>query len=607
MESVTTRVNLLGDPTNHRRHPVSGLDGVKLATEASPGVNRQASEGGDTTVGTAASKSEKTSIRSSHRIGAWNVRGLLEAGKLTIVEKEMESHDISILGISETHMRGNGHFTTATGNTMYFSGCEDSSLSGVGIILPPHLNKYVLGYNPVSDRILTMKLNTNPCVLNVIQIYAPTAQAQDELIVDFYGKLEEILNSIPSREIKIILGDWNAKVGSTLDDNHIRSTVGKFGLGIRNERGEKLIEFCIERNLSIMNTYFQHHPRRLYTWRSPGDRYRNQIDYIILDGRWRSSVSNVKTFPGAEGGSDHNLLVANFSLRLKAPRRQPPKPNSLDPSEQPIFREALEAILKDSPTHIHANADTQWKHLKGHINDALDQIAKKKKPEPKKKCWISDHSWELIQRRKDLKTSGLQDGAKVKYSELSRAIRVSCRLDKNHFVEGICRDIERFSNKLQTADLFKKVRVLSRQFKAKSWVIRDADGTVLHEFDRIAERWRAYCEQLYTDSHSTSGINPEWKDLELEPMILPSETSTALESLKKNKAPGSDRITAEVLYAMGDLGVMTLYKICSHIWQHARRSTVSTGVVYGRFYENLGYQIISSPYFATCMAQVRQS
>ncbi|XP_037867678.1 craniofacial development protein 2 [Bombyx mori] len=319
MESVTTRVNLLGDPTNHRRHPVSGLDGVKLATEASPGVNRQASEGGDTTVGTAASKSEKTSIRLSHRIGAWNVRGLLEAGKLTIVEKEMESHDISILGISETHMRGNGHFTTVTGNTMYFSGCEDSSLSGVGIILPPHLNKYVLGYNPVSDRILTMKLNTNPCVLNVIQIYAPTAQAQDELIVDFYGKLEEILNSIPSREIKIILGDWNAKVGSTLDDNHIRSTVGKFGLGIRNERGEKLIEFCIERNLSIMNTYFQHHPRRLYTWRSPGDRYRNQIDYIILDGRWRSSVSNVKTFPGAECRSDHNLLVANFSLRLKAP------------------------------------------------------------------------------------------------------------------------------------------------------------------------------------------------------------------------------------------------------------------------------------------------
>ena len=92
---------------------------------------------------------------------------------------------------------------------------------------------------------------------------------------------------------------------------------GKFGLGIQNEEGQRLIEFCQENALIIANTLFQQHKRRLYTWTSPDGQHRNQIDYILCSQRWRSSIQSTKTGPGADGGSDHELLIAKFRLKLK--------------------------------------------------------------------------------------------------------------------------------------------------------------------------------------------------------------------------------------------------------------------------------------------------
>ena len=90
---------------------------------------------------------------------------------------------------------------------------------------------------------------------------------------------------------------------------------GKFGQGAHNEAGQRLIEFCQENTLVIANTLFQQHKRRLYTWTSPDGQYQNQIDYILCSQRWRSSIQSAKTRPGL--GSDHELLIAKFRLKLK--------------------------------------------------------------------------------------------------------------------------------------------------------------------------------------------------------------------------------------------------------------------------------------------------
>ena len=97
----------------------------------------------------------------------------------------------------------------------------------------------------------------------------------------------------------------------------IPGVTGKFGLGVQNEVGQRLTEFRQESALVIANTFFQKHKRWLYIWTSPDSQYWNQTDYILCSQIWRSSIQSAKTRPGADCGSDHELLIAKFRLNLK--------------------------------------------------------------------------------------------------------------------------------------------------------------------------------------------------------------------------------------------------------------------------------------------------
>ena len=138
---------------------------------------------------------------------------------------------------------------------------------------------------------------------HVIQVYALTSSAKEAEVEWFYEDLQDLLELTPKKDILFIIGDWNAKVGS----QETLAVAGKFGLGIWNEAGQRLIEFCRENALVIANTLLQKYKRRLYTWTSSDGQPRNQIDYILCSQRWRSSIQSAKTRPGADCGSDHEL------------------------------------------------------------------------------------------------------------------------------------------------------------------------------------------------------------------------------------------------------------------------------------------------------------
>ena len=111
----------------------------------------------------------------------------------------------------------------------------------------------------------------------VIQAYAPTSKAEEAEVERFYEDLQDLSELTPKKDVLFIIGDWNAKVGS----QKILGVTGKFGLGVQNETGQRLIELCQENALVIANTLFQQHKRRLYTWTSPDGQHQNQIDYIL--------------------------------------------------------------------------------------------------------------------------------------------------------------------------------------------------------------------------------------------------------------------------------------------------------------------------------------
>ena len=158
-----------------------------------------------------------------------------------------------------------------------------------------------------------VRFQGKPFNITVIQAYAPTSNAEEAEVERFYEDLQDVLELTPPKNVLFIIWDWNAKVGS----QETPGVTGKFGLGIRNEAGKRLIEFCQENTLVKANTLFQQHKRRLYPWISPDGQHRNQIDYILCSQRWRSSIQSPKTRPGTDCGSDHELLIAKFRLKLK--------------------------------------------------------------------------------------------------------------------------------------------------------------------------------------------------------------------------------------------------------------------------------------------------
>ena len=144
---------------------------------------------------------------------------------------------------------------------------------------------------------ISVHFQGKPYSITVIQVYAPTSN-DEEAEVEWFRRPIDLLELTPKKDVLFIIGDWNAKVGN----QETPGVIGNFSLGVQNEAGQKLIEFCQENALVIANTLFQQHKKRFYTWTSPDGQYWNQIDYILWAKDGESLYSQQK--------KDRELTVA---------------------------------------------------------------------------------------------------------------------------------------------------------------------------------------------------------------------------------------------------------------------------------------------------------
>ena len=188
----------------------------------------------------------------------------MNQGKLEVVKQEMARVNMDILGISELKWTGMGEFNS---DDHYIYYCRQESLrrNEVAIMVNKRVQKAVLGCNLKNDRMISVCFQGKPFNISVIQAHAPTSNAEDAEVERFYEDLQGILERTPKKDVLFIIEDWNVQVGS----QETPGVTGKFGLGVQNEAGQRLIEFCQKNTLVIANTLFQQHKRTLYTWTSP--------------------------------------------------------------------------------------------------------------------------------------------------------------------------------------------------------------------------------------------------------------------------------------------------------------------------------------------------
>src|SRR5574341_1248351 len=376
---------------------------------------------------------------------------------------------------------------------------------------------------------ISVRFQGKPFNITVIQAYASTSNAKEAEVEWFYEDLQDLLELTPKKDVLFIIGDWNTKVGS----QETPGVTGKFGLGIRKEAGQKLIEFCQENALIITNTLFQQHKRRLNTWTSPDGQHRNQTDYILCSQRWRSSIQSTKTRPGPDCGSDHELLIAKFRLKLKKVGKTT-RPSRYDLNQIP-YDDTVEVRNRFKGLDlIDRVPDELWMEVCDIVQETgIKTISKKKKC--KKAKWLSEEALQIAVKRREAKNKG----EKERYKHLNAEFQRIARKDKKAFFSDQCKEIEGNNRMGKTRVLFKKIRDTKGTFHAKMDSIKDRNGMDLTEAEDIKKRWQEYTEELYKkDLHDPD--NHDGVITHLEPDILEYEVKWALGSITVNKASGGD-------------------------------------------------------------------
>ena len=183
----------------------------------------------------------------------------MNQGKLEVVKQEMARVNVNILGISKLKWTGMGEFNSDD-HYIYYCGQESLRRNGGAIMVNKRVQTAVLGCNLKNNRMISVCFQGKTFNITIIQIYAPTSNAEAAEVERFYEDLQDLLELTPPKDILFIIGDWNAKVGS----QEIPGVTGKFGLGVKNEAGQRLTEFCQANALVIANTLSQQHKKRCY-------------------------------------------------------------------------------------------------------------------------------------------------------------------------------------------------------------------------------------------------------------------------------------------------------------------------------------------------------
>ena len=220
-------------------------------------------------------------------IGCWNVRTLYSIGKSAQLAREMDKYKIDVMGISECRWMGQGKVKMNTGESVIFSGREDNiHRHGVAIMMTKNGEQALLESKPISDRIIYARFFSRYVKLSIIQVFAPTNEANVEDKDNFYEQLQTVVESVHKHDILLVIGDFNAKVGE--DNEGYENIIGSHGVGERNDN-------------------IPHRLIHKQTWTSPGGKTKNQIDHVLVSRQHRTSVLDIRAMGGADIASDHQL------------------------------------------------------------------------------------------------------------------------------------------------------------------------------------------------------------------------------------------------------------------------------------------------------------
>ena len=480
----------------------------------------------------------------------------------------MERRKIGVLCVQETRWKGNKARELGEGYKLFYSGANEEGRNGVGIVLSKELKESLIGVNRKSDRIMSLKLGLGATVVNIVCAYAPQTGCTEEEKDAFWEEMDQELRTIPGRERVILGGDLNGHLG--ISRTGIDRVHGGWGVGERNEGGERVIDFAVAFDLALINTFFEKKESRLITYRSGGRE--SQIDLLLCKRHHLIEVSNCKVINGESVAAQHRMVVIDCRLRNCRKSRTP----KMDPKIKwwklkntelrTMFKErVLEAI------RLHEDVQEWWTENSKVIlkigEELLGKSSGRKPPNDKESWWWNEEVQAQVKSKKVAKKKAdlsnlVQDKEDYKKAkkEASRAVAKAMAETLNEIYE-----------ELETPEGEKKILRIAKARDAASKdltqvrQIKDNQGVILAEEGEIKSRWEAYFERLLNEENPRTVFEDGHPNEAVTTALTRREVERAVKKMKNGKATGPDRIPVEVWKSLGEEGIDILWDLMQKI------------------------------------------
>lgn len=471
-------------------------------------------------------------------IATYNIRTMSNPEHLVKLEKELEHIKWDVLGLCETRLPGEKTTILKSGHILHQNNSvERTGQGGVAFLINKKLKHLITEVNSISDRVIYMILKLNKRYsIQFIHGYAPTSQADDEQMETFLEDISKAMDS-HNTHYKIISGDFNAKIGqkSATDSNNI----GNFGLGVRNQRGDMLINYLSKENLYCLNTFFKKPQQRKWTWKSPDGKIRNEIDFILSNNR--KICTNVSVLNRFDTNSDHRLVRASLSFNLKIERNKLIRAERFPTVEElkqraTEYQEELGKKLEPTETLDKMDINELNRKITTDICIATKKICAKSKTEKNSK--IQPDTLQLMEQRKRTPRDTPD------YQELNKRIHKEIRKDIRTY------NTRMIENAIEDNANMRVLRSKLSSGKHKITKMKNPQGNMVSDNRSIAEHIKEFYSCLYTsirpDPRATNTIICNVGS-ENVPEISRQEIQVALTQMKNRKSPGEDKIRCEML------------------------------------------------------------
>jgi len=540
-------------------------------------------------------------------IGAWNVRTLLDTAganrperRTALVARELDRYSIEIAALSETRLAEEGQITeVGAGYTFFWSGRskEERREAGVGFAIKNHLIGNLTNLpKGLNDRLMSLRLPLpGKKYATIISAYAPTMTNPDEVKDRFYEELGAMITSVPNEDKLIVLGDFNARVGT--NDQTWEGIIGKNGIGNCNSNGLLLLQKCAEYDLLITNTIFRLPNRNKTTWMHPRSKHWHLIDYVIVRKRDRQDVQVTKSMCGADCWTDHRLVVSKLKVRIQ-PKRRPqgtktPKRLDISRLKQDCHKRAFTADLGDKLESLDIdsmNVEDGWAALKDLVYSTAHSTLG---PSTRKhQDWFDENNDEiqmLLEKKNQLHRDCLNDpnsdSKNLAFNTMRGDVQRKLRDMQDSWLSNKADEIQAYADS-KDFRFFSAIQTVFGPQASGSSPLLNADGsTLLIDKEQILGRWAEHFDGVL---NRPSFINQEAIDrlpqvevnVSMDDIPNIQETEKAIRLLSSGKSPGPDAIPAEVYKSGGPCLVEKLTDLFQKMWhegtipQHYRDASI---------------------------------